>query len=38
MRLTEFLDKGASLDPAAPCLTMAGQTRSYADVQRLSFG
>jgi acyl-CoA synthetase (AMP-forming)/AMP-acid ligase II len=37
VRLTDFLDKGASLGPAAPCLTMAGQTRSYADVQRLSF-
>jgi len=37
MRLTDFLDKGASLDPAAPCLTMAGQRRSYADVQRLSW-
>ncbi|MGH3165927.1 MAG: acyl-CoA synthetase [Trebonia sp.] len=24
MRLTEFLDKGASLHPDAPCLTMAG--------------
>ncbi len=36
MRLTDYLDKGASLDPAAPCLTMAGTTRSYADVQRLS--
>jgi fatty-acyl-CoA synthase len=37
VRLTDFLDKGASLGPAAPCLTMTGQTRSYADVQRLSF-
>ena len=38
MRLTEFLDKGASLHPGdAPCLTMAGQTRTYADVQRLSW-
>jgi len=37
VRLTDFLDKGASLGPAAPCLTMAGDTRSYADVQRLSF-
>ena len=36
MRLADYLDKGASLDPAAPCLTMAGTTRSYADVQRLS--
>src|SRR6185312_4374560 len=37
MRLTDFLDKGASLGPAAPCLTMAGQSRSYAEVQRLSY-
>jgi acyl-CoA synthetase (AMP-forming)/AMP-acid ligase II len=38
VRLTEFLDKGASLHPSdAPCLTMAGQTRTYADVQRLSW-
>ena len=36
MRLTDFLDKGASLGPAAPCLTMAGESRSYAEVQRLS--
>jgi fatty-acyl-CoA synthase len=37
VRLTDFLDKGASLDPGAPCLTMAGGTRTYADVQRLSW-
>jgi acyl-coenzyme A synthetase/AMP-(fatty) acid ligase len=38
MRLADFLDKGASLSLAnAPCLTMAGQTRSYAAVQRLSW-
>jgi fatty-acyl-CoA synthase len=37
VRLTDFLDKGASLGPGAPCLTMAGQARSYADVQRLSY-
>jgi fatty-acyl-CoA synthase len=38
MRLADFLDKGASLHPSdAPCLTMAGQARSYADVQRLSW-
>jgi fatty-acyl-CoA synthase len=37
MRLTDYLDKGASLDPAAPCLTMTGRTRSYGDVQRLSW-
>jgi acyl-CoA synthetase (AMP-forming)/AMP-acid ligase II len=37
MRLTDFLDKGASLGPAAPCLTMGGRSRSYRDVQRLSW-
>ena len=37
MRLTDFLDKGASLGPDAPCLTMAGRSRSYAEVQRLSW-
>jgi fatty-acyl-CoA synthase len=37
VRLTDFLDKGASLHPGAPCLTTAGQTRTYADVQRLSW-
>ena len=31
--LTGFLDKGASLGPAAPCLTMDGRSRSYAEVQ-----
>src|ERR1700734_1193838 len=38
MRLSDFLDKGASLHSSgAPCLTMAGQARSYGDVQRLSW-
>src|SRR6202453_3957510 len=38
MRLVDFLDKGASVHPIdAPCLTMADQARSYADVQRLSW-
>ena len=37
MRLTDYLDKGASLDPAAPCLTMTGRTRTYGAVQRLSW-
>ena len=37
MRLTDFLDKGASLGPAAPCLTMGGRSRSYTEVQRLSW-
>lgn len=36
MRLTDYLDKGASLGGAAPCLTMGDQTLSYADVQLLS--
>jgi acyl-CoA synthetase (AMP-forming)/AMP-acid ligase II len=30
MRLSDYLDKGASIDPAAPCLTMNGRTRNYA--------
>lgn len=37
MRLTDYLDKGASLDAEAPCLTVAGRTRSYAEVQRMSW-
>jgi acyl-CoA synthetase (AMP-forming)/AMP-acid ligase II len=37
VRLTDYLDKGASLGPEAPCLTAAGRTLSYADVQRLSW-
>jgi acyl-CoA synthetase (AMP-forming)/AMP-acid ligase II len=38
MRLADFLDKGASLHPGdAPCLTMGGRARSYAEVQRLSW-
>jgi fatty-acyl-CoA synthase len=37
MRLTDYLDKGASLSASAPCLTMNGRTRSYAEVQRLSW-
>jgi fatty-acyl-CoA synthase len=38
MRLVDFLDKGASVHPIdAPCFTMAGQARSYVDVQRLSW-
>ncbi|MBO3752015.1 long-chain fatty acid--CoA ligase [Streptosporangiaceae bacterium NEAU-GS5] len=36
MRLADYLDKGASLDPGAPCLTTDGQSRSYAEVQELS--
>src|ERR1700744_399199 len=38
MRLVDFLDKGASLHPSdAPCLTMDGQDRSYAEGRRLSW-
>ena len=36
MRLSDYLDKGASLGPDAPCLTTDGETRSYAEVQELS--
>ena len=36
MRLVDYLDKGASLDPDAPCLTTDGQTRTYDQVQQLS--
>jgi len=37
VRLTDYLDKGASLGPEAPCLTTAARTLSYLDVQRLSW-
>jgi len=37
VRLTEFLDKGVSLGAEAPCLTAAGRTLTYGDVQRLSW-
>jgi acyl-CoA synthetase (AMP-forming)/AMP-acid ligase II len=37
MRLVDYLDKGASLGPDAPCLTTDGATRSYAEVRELSF-
>ena len=36
VRLVDYLDKGASLDAGAPCLTTDGQSRSYAEVQQLS--
>jgi acyl-CoA synthetase (AMP-forming)/AMP-acid ligase II len=36
MRLVDYLDKGASLDPDAPCLTTDGETWTYDRVQRLS--
>src|ERR1700678_4355240 len=37
MRLTDYLDKGASLGPDRPCLTMGALSLSYGDVQRLSY-
>jgi acyl-CoA synthetase (AMP-forming)/AMP-acid ligase II len=36
MSLTFYLDKGASLDPGAPCLTLDEKSRSYAEVVDLS--
>jgi acyl-CoA synthetase (AMP-forming)/AMP-acid ligase II len=36
VRLADYLDKGASLGPDAPCLTTDGQTWTYADVRDLS--
>ncbi|WP_413332710.1 acyl-CoA synthetase [Brevibacterium sp. GP-SGM9] len=36
MRLSDFLDKGASIDPTAPCLTTDGETLSYEQVRSLS--
>ncbi len=37
MRLIDYLDKGASLGTEAPCLTMAGRTLNYRDVQEISW-
>ena len=37
MRIVDYLDKGASLDPGAPCLTTDGSSLTYADVQAHSF-
>jgi acyl-CoA synthetase (AMP-forming)/AMP-acid ligase II len=37
MRLSDYLDKGASLDPDAPCLTTDQRTSTYAEVRDLSF-
>ncbi|MBN6042286.1 AMP-binding protein [Amycolatopsis sp. 195334CR] len=37
MRLVDYLDKGASLDPAAPCLTMGGESLGYGEVRELSW-
>ncbi|SDF89943.1 acyl-CoA synthetase [Pseudonocardia oroxyli] len=36
MSLTFYLDKGASLDPGAPCLTLDGDSLSYGEVVALS--
>ena len=36
MRLSDYLDKGASLDPDAPCLTTDQHTSTYAEVRELS--
>ncbi|WP_433504778.1 acyl-CoA synthetase [Pseudonocardia halophobica] len=36
MSLTFYLDKGASLDPEAPCLTLDGASLSYGEVVELS--
>ncbi|WP_224387251.1 long-chain fatty acid--CoA ligase [Pseudonocardia sp. ICBG1293] len=36
MSLTFYLDKGASLDPAAPCLTLDGTSLTYGEVVELS--
>src|ERR1700722_18534206 len=36
MSLTFYLDKGASLDPGAPCLTLDGKSLSYGEVVALS--
>ena len=36
MSLAFYLDKGASLDPDARCLTLDGQSRSYGEVVELS--
>src|SRR4051795_9366094 len=36
VRLVDYLDKGATLGPDAPCLTTDGETRTYAEVQQLS--
>ncbi|MEY9964907.1 fatty-acyl-CoA synthase [Streptacidiphilus sp. MAP12-16] len=37
MRLIDYLDKGASLGPGSPCLTMGDRTLAYRDVQELSW-
>jgi fatty-acyl-CoA synthase len=37
VRLTDYLDKGASLGADSPCLVMGEHTMTYRDVQRLSW-
>jgi fatty-acyl-CoA synthase len=37
VRLTDYLDKGASLGAGAPCLTAAGRTLTYGEVRQLSW-
>jgi fatty-acyl-CoA synthase len=37
VRLVDYLDKGASVDPGASCLTTDGSSSSYAEVRELSF-
>jgi acyl-CoA synthetase (AMP-forming)/AMP-acid ligase II len=37
MSLTAYLDKGVSLGAEAPCLTMAGRSMSYGEVQAFSW-
>ncbi len=36
VRLSDYLDKGASLGPDAPCLMTDGRTSTYAEVRALS--
>jgi fatty-acyl-CoA synthase len=36
VRLVDYLEKGASLDPDAPCLTTDQDVRTYAEVRELS--
>ncbi|MEW2401089.1 long-chain fatty acid--CoA ligase [Streptomyces sp. NPDC046862] len=37
MRLTDYLDKGASLGSSAPCLTTGDRSLSYGEVRELSW-
>jgi acyl-CoA synthetase (AMP-forming)/AMP-acid ligase II len=37
MRLTDYLDKGASLGPDAPCLVFGEVTLTYLEVQAISY-